>query len=108
MDKAMDQRQWELLQQMLAARQGAPGQPGMPGTPGGPVQESPTMKRMRALQGGLSTIGGLGISLAGIPLANLPMTVGGPALTAFGGVNANEPNIRDVWLDQLRMKMQGN
>lgn len=74
----------------LEAAQGAAGVPGMPGTPGGPVQESPTMTAERLAQPFLLGLGG------------------GPYGGYKGFQNATEPNIRDVWADQLRMKMQGN
>jgi hypothetical protein len=85
-------------------------QHGMPGTPGGPVQESPTMMAERALQyltgaGTAIGTGAVGIGLAGgNPLGMLP----GMALGSAPMTNAQSPNIRDVWADQLRMKMQGN
>lgn len=106
----MDPRQWELLQRMLAARQGAPGQPGLPGTPGGPVQESPTMGLERIMQmlPNIASQGALGYGIAsGNPFA---MMTGGGGMLATEGMmdNAASPNIRDVWADQLRMKMQGN
>jgi len=85
----MDPAQLQILQQLLALRQGAPGQPGMQGTQGGPVQESPTMAGERLLQPFLSGL------------------VGGPIGAYYGFSNAVEPNIRDVWADKLRMKMQG-
>lgn len=91
--------------------------PALPGTPGGPVQESPTMARERNMQrlAGLAAM--LGPTAAGV-YAGAPA---GPMGAAFGGVvgselgglvgeppynNANEPNIRDVWTDKLRMKLQ--
>lgn len=106
----MDQRQWEILQQMLAARQGAPGQPGMPGTPGGPVQESPTMSMQRIMQMAPNRAAA-GLGMYGLGTFNPPVAAGGGVgylLTKDLWDNAQEPNIRDVWLDQLRMKMQGN
>lgn len=85
----MDPQQWEILQKMLAAKQGGAGLPGMPGTPGGPVQESPTMAAERLAQPFFSGL------------------LGGPYGAYQGFGNATQPNIRDVWADQLRMKMQG-
>jgi hypothetical protein len=92
-------------------------QHGMPGTPGGPVQESPTMKNLRLAQ--LATgVGSQGLGAATVyagthlpaPAAFLPM-LSGATIGAVGNRmagNALEPNIRDVWADQLRMKLQGN
>jgi hypothetical protein len=94
----------------LEAAQGAAGVPGMAGTPGGPVQESPNMisERMLQLAPGWASAIGLGYGLAtGNPAA---MMMGGGAMMATDPLskNAMSPNIRDVWADQLRMKLQGN
>ena len=105
----MDNQQ-EALQQLLAlfqANRGASAIPGMPGTPGGPVQESPTMRGLRNLQYGASFLAApaaASLSYGGLPGAAL----GAIGLGVAAGQNANSPNIRDVWADQLRMKMQGN
>lgn len=85
-------------------------QQGMPGTPGGPVQESPTMEDMRLIQtlAGMGLIGGGTAAMFG---AAGPLGVaGGQGAIGTGALmmgNADQPNIRDVYADQLRMKMQG-
>lgn len=85
----MDEMARRRMAEALMAQQGGAGIPGMAGTPGGPVQESPTMAGERLLQPFLSGL------------------AGGPYGAYRGFDNSIEPNIRDVWADQLRMKMQG-
>lgn len=119
----MDPQQWEILQKMLAARQGGPGVPGMAGTPGGPVRESPTMQEERIRQAALGALLGIGGGVAGGMLGGGLGTMVNPAFGVLSGVtmagqgampgvsvmeNSMAPNIRDVYADQLRMKMQGN
>src|SRR3990167_4140421 len=98
------------LQQMVYALMGQ--QPGMAGTQGGVVDESPIMENERALQG----IAGAGMSMStwwalrlpwaksfsGYAASALPPYFTGPTMMG----NAIEPNIRDVWLDQLRSAYQ--
>lgn len=110
----MDQSQWQILQQMLqqrdAARQGGAGIPGMAGTPGGPVRESPLMQMERGMQKA-PYIASNAAAMLGAGTFNGPLAAGGALghlLTRDLYDNANEPNIRDVALNQLRMMQQGN
>jgi malate synthase len=82
---------------------------GLPGTPGGPVRESPLMTQERMMQMA-PNLAATGLGMYGVGTFN-------PALAFGGGVgyllskdawdNAQEPNIRDVWTDKIRMRQQG-
>jgi hypothetical protein len=80
-------------------------QQGMTGAQSGPAQESQLMQGQRLLQmlAAYGMAGGAGIAGAsGLPMVSAPLFAGGLATN----INAQTPNIRDVWLDQLRMSGQ--
>lgn len=75
---------------------------GKTGTQSGDVEESKTMKAERLGQK-VSGYGVAGLSGIGGPKT---MALGIPAGTALAA-NSEEPNIRDVWADKARQKLQG-
>lgn len=83
---------------------------GMKGTQGGPVDESDLMTAERIAQWLLSGAGGVASGVGMFAGGPTPAGAAGAAGLGAGVVgmdNAESPNIRDVWADQLRMKLQG-
>jgi hypothetical protein len=79
--------------------------PGLTGTQGGPVSESTLMQGQRLLQllAAYGMAGGAGVAGASGMLPAAGALFGSGLAT---NVNAQQPNIRDVWLDQVRMAAQ--
>lgn len=89
------------------------GMPGQQGAQSGPVQESDSAYYERLIQ----EILGMGVGVGGGTVGMAAGSAGGPLGTAAGGafgvapgagmmVNANTPNIQDVWAHQLMQKLR--